>query len=90
LNTPAIKISREQKQKWFGQIEETLKALHSRNIVWGDAKIGNVLIDADTDDAWVIDFGGGATPGWVDQKFYCSKEGDLQALERIKNMLTED
>jgi hypothetical protein len=63
---PATTISKARREKWSRQIEETLAALHSRNIVWGDAKTANVLIDEVTDDAWVVDFGGGNTKGWID------------------------
>jgi hypothetical protein len=52
------------------------------DIVWGDAKTANVLIDK-KDDAWLIDFGGGNTEVWIDEELWDTKEGDLQALEKI-------
>lgn len=87
---PATTISNARREKWSCQIEETLAALHSRNIVWGDAKTANVLIDEVTDDAWVVDFGGGNTKGWIDRELHGSIEGDQQALRRIKEELPED
>lgn len=42
------------------------------------------------DDAWVVDFGGGNTVGWVDRGLHGSVEGDEQALARIKKELAED
>ena len=44
------------------QIKGTLETLHHRNIIWGDAKAENILVDLD-DNAWIIDFGGSYTPG---------------------------
>ncbi|KFZ05902.1 hypothetical protein V501_07915 [Pseudogymnoascus sp. VKM F-4519 (FW-2642)] len=87
---PATIISNARREKWSRQIEETLAALHSQNIIWGDAKTANVLIDEVTDDAWVVDFGGGNTKGWIDRELHGSVEGDQQALRRIKKELAED
>ena len=72
----------QPRQKWFKQISHTLKHLHSQGIVWGDAKAANVLVDAN-DDAYLIDFGGGYTQGWVEKEKSNSIEGDLQGLENI-------
>ncbi|CZR62566.1 uncharacterized protein PAC_12463 [Phialocephala subalpina] len=87
---PEITISKAQKEKWSRQIEETLEALHTRNIIWGDAKMANILIDEVTDNAWVVDFGGGNTEGWIDLELHGSVAGDIQALERIKKELADD
>ncbi|KAK2668010.1 hypothetical protein RAB80_017201 [Fusarium oxysporum f. sp. vasinfectum] len=51
--------------------------LHEEGIVWGDAKPDNVLIDKD-ENAWIIDFGGSYTPGWVDEDKAETFEGDYQ------------
>jgi Ser/Thr protein kinase RdoA (MazF antagonist) len=49
----------------------------------GDAKPDNVLI-RENGDIVPIDFGGGATFGWVEQKHYeLSVTGDLLAWKRI-------
>ena len=84
---PAITISKAQKEKWTSQIQETLQSLHSRNVIWGDAKLANILIDEVTDDAWIVDFGGGHTVGWIERDLHGSKAGDLQALVRITTEL---
>lgn len=74
------------KGKWFDQIKQTLRHLHSHGITWGDAAATNILIDI-KDDAYLVDFGGGFTPGWVEQEKSNSMEGDLQGLERIRKFL---
>jgi len=74
------------KEKWVAQIEHTVAELHKNDIIWGDAKPENVLIDED-DNAWVIDFGGGFTSPWVEYENRQSREGDLLALARIREKL---
>ncbi|KAK2924448.1 hypothetical protein FoTM2_014725 [Fusarium oxysporum f. sp. vasinfectum] len=56
---------------------EDIHWLHEEGIVWGDAKPDNVLIDKD-ENAWIIDFGGSYTPGWVDEDKAETFEGDYQ------------
>ena len=80
---PVIIISKARKEKWTRQIQETLQSLHARNVIWGDTKLANILIDEVTDDAWIVDFGGGNTQGWIERDLHSSKAGDLQALDRI-------
>jgi len=70
------------KQKWVDQVTGTLTQLHKAGIVWGDAKPDNVLIDKN-DDAWIIDFDGGYTRGFVEREKAGTVEGDLQGLEKI-------
>ncbi|CZR64314.1 uncharacterized protein PAC_14212 [Phialocephala subalpina] len=69
------------KQKWVNQVTGILTQLHKAGIVWGDAKPDNVLIDKN-DDAWIIDFGGGHTRGFVEREKAGTIEGDLQGLEK--------
>ncbi|TQV98447.1 Protein kinase-like domain [Cordyceps javanica] len=76
----------ERRRRWAGQIRETVQILHDRNIIWGDVKAENVLIDTD-DNAWVIDFGGSYTMGWVDEEIAGTVEGDLQGLSKIMSSL---
>ncbi|KAJ6443272.1 hypothetical protein O9K51_04451 [Purpureocillium lavendulum] len=76
-NTPTI-----LRQKWASQIQDTVNQLHSAGIVWGDAKPENVLIDK-YQDAWVVDFGGGYTDGWVPRALAGTEEGDMVALEKM-------
>jgi len=74
------------RQKWVDQISQTLENLHTHDIIWGDAKAANVLIDVH-EDAYVIDFGGGYTIGWVEKEKSNSADGDLQGLENIRRYL---
>ncbi|OBT75113.1 hypothetical protein VF21_05490 [Pseudogymnoascus sp. 05NY08] len=70
------------RQRWAGQVKSTLKHLHEAGIVWGDAKAANVLVDGNM-DAWIIDFGGGFTEGWVEREKAGTVEGDVQGLVKI-------
>jgi tRNA A-37 threonylcarbamoyl transferase component Bud32 len=45
-------------EKWASQIQETVHLLHQIGVTWGDGKAANVLIHRNTDDAWIVDFGG--------------------------------
>ncbi|OBT68849.1 hypothetical protein VE03_02048 [Pseudogymnoascus sp. 23342-1-I1] len=56
----------ERQKKWAQQLEQTLHQLHEIGVIWGDGKPDNILINLETDDAWLIDFGGSFTDGWVD------------------------
>jgi len=76
-DTPAF-----TKRKWVDQVTGILTQLHKAGIVWGDSKPDNVLIDKD-DDAWIIDFGGGYTRGFVEREKAGTIEGDLQGLGKI-------
>lgn len=70
------------RQRWADQVNSTLKHLHKAGIVWGDIKAANILIDRNM-DAWIIDFGGGFTEGWVEREKAGTVEGDMQGLVKI-------
>ncbi|KAL3588220.1 hypothetical protein FPOAC2_14119 [Fusarium poae] len=76
----------ELRKKWALQIEDTVNQLHGAGIIWGDAKPDNVLIDANK-DAWVVDFGGGYTEGWVPKVLAGTMEGDRVALKKIVDFI---
>jgi hypothetical protein len=74
------------RERWSHQVTFTLKCLHEAGIIWGDVKAENVLIDANK-NAWIIDFGGGYTEGWVEKQLAGTMEGDLQGLAKILEYL---
>lgn len=43
------------------QIELMLHTIHQADVVWGDAKAANFLIDKQ-DNAWIFDIGGSYMP----------------------------
>jgi serine/threonine protein kinase len=74
------------RRKWAAQVEHIVKELHRHGVVWGDAKPDNVVIDVD-ENAWVLDFGGGGTPGWMEPSMFQTREGDLHAVKRMRDGL---
>jgi serine/threonine protein kinase len=82
-------IPKERRDKWAAQIRKTVDQLHEIGVIWGDGKASNVIIDKD-DIAWLIDFGGGWTDGWVDEKLADTVEGDEQAVTNIMKFLNID
>jgi hypothetical protein len=76
------------RQRWVDQVNSTLKHLHEAGIVWGDAKAANVLVDGNM-DAWIVDFGGGFTEGWVEREKAGTVEGDIQGLAKIVDSIFE-
>lgn len=77
---------KEIRQKVGRQIKETVEILHGIEVIWGDAKPSNVVIDL-SNDAWLIDFGGGWSEGWVDENLQNTVEGDKKAVTRILEFL---
>ncbi|KAF5556888.1 hypothetical protein FMEXI_941 [Fusarium mexicanum] len=78
--------SRELREIWAQQVNNTVEQLHAAGIVWGDAKPDNVLVDQEN-NAWLIDFGGGYTNGWLSKELSGTVEGDLQGLRKINEFL---
>lgn len=79
-------VPRVTRQKWMSQIHQTIYHLHEMDLVWGDGKAANIIIDKE-ENAWLIDFGGGWTDGWVDEELADSVQGDDQAVMRISEFL---
>ncbi|KAI1026331.1 hypothetical protein LB503_012824 [Fusarium chuoi] len=80
-------IDESRRRKWASQIRGTVDLLHKIGITWGDGKASNVLIHRETDDAWVVDFGGGWTEGWVDEELSGTVKGDEVAVKKIMEYL---
>ncbi|KAJ5723074.1 hypothetical protein N7488_001109 [Penicillium malachiteum] len=85
---PWSDCTNEDRLRWSTQIQDYVKCLHKAGVVWGDAKPENVLVDM-KGDAWVIDFGGGYTQGWVDENKQETVEGDIQGVQRIDEWLRQ-
>ncbi|KAH0840628.1 hypothetical protein FOPE_05937 [Fonsecaea pedrosoi] len=76
------RITRSLRQTWDSQILNTVLALHRHGIIWGDVKPDNVLVD-NMENMWLVDFGGGFNPAYVDEDLVETVEGDLQGVSRI-------
>lgn len=74
------------RRKWDMQVTTTLACLHKADIIWGDANPANILIDIN-EDAWIIDFGGGFTRGWVGKDEMETVQGDKEGLAKIKQFI---
>jgi serine/threonine-protein kinase RIO1 len=72
------------RKRWYNDVARMLAQLHEADIVWGDFKPANMLVD-EKDDVWLIDFGGGMTEGWLDGENIETKKGDLQGLAEFEN-----
>lgn len=80
-------VASERRAKWAKQIKTSIEGLHEIGVVWGDGKPGNVLVNEETDDCVLVDFGGSWTEGWVDAEVSETREGDEMALGRIVGFL---
>jgi hypothetical protein len=81
-------VDESKRKRWAKETERIVSILHENDIVWGDAKADNFLVDKE-DHVWVIDFGGSYTDGWVDPELKETLEGDDMGLERIVNGLLD-
>lgn len=77
------------RRKWAEQVRATVATLHEAGIVWGDVKPDNVLIDQD-EDAWLIDFGGSYTEGWVPRELAGTIEGDRCGMKKMAGFLEQE
>ena len=82
------KIPHERREKWAKQSQRMVDILHGKNIVWGDAKADNFLVDKN-DDLWIIDFGGSYTEGWVEGELMETEQGDDMGMEKVVNALDD-
>ncbi|KPM42122.1 hypothetical protein AK830_g4420 [Neonectria ditissima] len=74
------------REKWILQLRHIIEQLHLADLVWGDAKPDNVLVDRNN-DLWLVDFGGGYTEGWVPKELAGTVAGDLHALEKMEKFI---
>lgn len=77
------------RRQWVDELDTAITELHKAGIVWGDVKAENVLVDKD-DHAWITDFGGGYTRGWVDERLAGTVEGDLAGMAKLREYIFQD
>ncbi|KAF2821747.1 hypothetical protein CC86DRAFT_426216 [Ophiobolus disseminans] len=81
-------VSREKRAEWASKSEKYVNALHEHDIIWGDAKADNFIVD-EHDELWIIDFGGSYTEGWVDPELSETVEGDNMGLGKVVSALED-
>lgn len=81
-------VPKEKREKWSKKSKEYVDTLHKHDIIWGDAKADNFMVDKH-DDLWIIDFGGSYTEGWVDPELSDTLEGDEQGLKKVQDALQD-
>lgn len=79
-------VAEEKREAWSKKSKQYVDTLHKHDIIWGDAKADNFMVDKD-DELWIIDFGGSYTEGWVDPELSDTLEGDDQGLEKVQQAL---
>lgn len=79
-------ISQTKRNRWAKESKRIVDVLHDHDIIFGDCKADNFLVDAH-DELWIIDFGGSYTEGWIEPRLAETEEGDDLALEKIVNAL---
>lgn len=82
------KVPQEKRDAWAKEVDRIKDLLHKHEIVWGDAKADNFMVDKD-DKLWIIDFGGSYTEGWVDAELNETEEGDDMGIEKIVSALED-
>lgn len=81
-------VDESLRKSWKEKSEQYVKQLHENDIIWGDAKADNFIVDGD-DELWIIDFGGSYTEGWVDPELQETEEGDDMGLEKVQAALED-
>ena len=79
-------VPQKKRERWAAESQRIVDLLHENDIIWGDAKADNFMVDKN-DKLWIIDFGGSYTPGWIDEELNETVEGDEMGLEKVVNAL---
>lgn len=79
-------VPQAKRDEWAKESGRIKDLLHEHNIVWGDAKADNFMVDKH-DNLWIIDFGGSYTDGWIDPELMESREGDDMGVDKIIDAL---
>ena len=75
-------IPQLKREAYADESQRMLSILHNNNLVWGDAKGDNFLVDGNG-ELWMIDFGGSFTEGWIDRELADTLEGDEMGVEKV-------
>lgn len=81
-------VVEDKRQEWAKQAQKATKVLHDNDIIWGDAKADNFMVDRHG-KLWIIDFGGSYTEGWVDPDLEETEEGDDMGVDKIVGALRD-
>lgn len=81
-------VVEDKRQEWAKQARKAIKVLHDNDIIWGDAKADNFMVDRHG-RLWIIDFGGSYTEGWVDPDLEETEEGDDMGVDKIVGALRD-
>ncbi len=57
--------------------------MHAIDVVWGDVKRDNVIVNSDG-DAVVVDFGGSSTPDYLPPELRGTTQSDLLELNHMR------
>ncbi|TGO68481.1 hypothetical protein BOTNAR_0024g00320 [Botryotinia narcissicola] len=71
--------SNELRHRWACELEDLVHQIHTADLIWGDAKPQNILVDMD-DRLWLLDFDGGYTPSWVEKENEGTRVGYWQGI----------
>jgi len=75
-------IPASKRKAWSVEVKKQVEILHKNDLLWGDAKADNFLVDRD-DNLWIIDFGGSYTVGWMDGRTYGTRKGEQKVVDLI-------
>ncbi|KAF2171412.1 hypothetical protein M409DRAFT_18528 [Zasmidium cellare ATCC 36951] len=81
-------VDEDKRLKWADEAARMVDVLHQHDIIWGDAKGDNFVVDQN-EELWIIDFGGSYTEGWIDEKLKETEEGDEQGVTKVWNGLVD-
>lgn len=81
-------VPQDKRERWAREADRIKDILHEHEIIWGDAKADNFMVD-NNDKLWIIDFGGSYTEGWIDPELNETAEGDDMGTEKIVNALQD-
>ena len=73
-----------QREKWFRDMKHMPKLLREKDIIWGDAKADNILVDK-LSEVWMIDIGGSYTVGWLTKTIWILSKEICRVCRRLKS-----